>query len=550
MTHLDLVGAGSMVVDLLHRVPRLIGADEKLLVDPGPGERFVEMRVGGVTLNHLGWASVLGLRVGLFGKQADDADGRFLREGMDRLGIEHAIDLSGSASSRAEVFVDAAGERAIYMLRGATAELEPDEVERLFAPLIQRARIFSTEVSQLPLRTVHRALELARASGASCVIDLDVPVSEAVPALGSPSELDHVLALADVLKPSRAALAGLVSTKDPLDAARELALRYGCRQGVVTLGSEGAVIWSGDETGGEGLRVAAARPRVIDTTGSGDAFLGGFIAGMRLGLDPRDCARLGNACGAACCERLGAFPDDPSGCRARVVEHLAGLGLASLQLPPLAATASSAPGGEGREGREGAGGDPLERFLEVARHELEALCRGTDRAGLRAAADLIVNGQASGGRVHVTGIGKPEHVARYAAALFSSTGTPATFLHGTEATHGSVGQMRRGDLLIAISNSGETGPLLACVQAARDRGVRIVAVTGAGDSTLARAADRVLRARVAREGGPLDLAPRASVLAEAMLLAALSVELQARRGFTREDYHRSHPSGRLGQRSG
>lgn len=545
-----------MVVDLLHRVPRLLGAEEKLLVEPAPGERLVDRHVGGVTLNHLAWARVLGLRVGIFGKQADDADGRFLREGMERLGIEQQIDLSGSVSSRALVFVDRSGERAIYMLRGATAELEPEEVERLFAPMIQRAAFFSTEVSQLPLRTVRRALELARAAGVTRIVDLDVPVSEALPALGTRRDLEGVLELADVLKPARGALAGLVSATDPLDAARELGARYGVGRVAITLGAEGAVVWSGDEAEGEGVRVAAARPRVIDTTGSGDAFLGGFVAGMSLGLGARDCARLGNACGAACCEQLGAFPDDPRACRARVLEHLEALGMACPRLAPLEPTPARAPsrrrvGAEPppAEPLELAESDPLARFFETASREIEALCRGADRANLRSVADLIFKVEGSGGRVHVTGIGKPEHLARYAAALLSSTGTPATFLHGTEATHGSVGQLGPADLLIAISNSGESAPLLACVEAARDHGARIVAVTGSGDSPLARAADRVLLASVQSEGGPLGLAPRASVLAELTLLAALSVELQARRGFTREDYHRRHPAGRLGQRS-
>jgi arabinose-5-phosphate isomerase len=104
--------------------------------------------------------------------------------------------------------------------------------------------------------------------------------------------------------------------------------------------------------------------------------------------------------------------------------------------------------------------------------------------------------------------------------------------------------------VIAISNSGETRELLAAVDAARGLGAGIVAVTGNPDSSLARAADRVLLARIEREGGPLGLAPRASILAETLVLQALSVELQAARQLTRDAYHLRHPAGALGRRSG
>ncbi len=193
--------------------------------------------------------------------------------------------------------------------------------------------------------------------------------------------------------------------------------------------------------------------------------------------------------------------------------------------------------------------DALDTFLEIAAREVERVCSSADRASIRAASRLIQEVESAGGRVHVTGIGKPEHVARYAAALLSSTGTPASFLHGTEATHGGVGQMRSGDVVIAISNSGETAELLETIAALGRIPVRLVAVTSRGDSPLGQAAETVLIAGVEHEGGPLNLAPRASVLAEIVVLAALSVELQATKKFTRQDYNLRHPAGSLGKRS-
>ena len=149
--------------------------------------------------------------------------------------------------------------------------------------------------------------------------------------------------------------------------------------------------------------------------------------------------------------------------------------------------------------------------------------------------------------MHVTGVGKPEHVAHYAASLLASTGTPASFLHATEAVHGSAGQVVPGDVVVAISNSGETPELLATVETLRRNGARLVAVTGGVGSSLAQAADVVLDAGVKREGGPLGLAPRASVAAEILVLASLAAALQSEIGFTRADYHRRHPGGRLGE---
>jgi D-arabinose 5-phosphate isomerase GutQ len=189
------------------------------------------------------------------------------------------------------------------------------------------------------------------------------------------------------------------------------------------------------------------------------------------------------------------------------------------------------------------------RVLEVAARELAALCDRHDGVSLEAAARLIEDAEKKGGRVHVTGVGKPEHVAHYAASLLSSTGTPATFLHATEALHGSLGQVVPGDVVIAISNSGTTAECLLAVEAVRGYGGRVIAVTGGVESPLAAAAEVTLDAGVEDEGGPLGLAPRASVAAEVLVLAALGAVLQDRRGLDRDDYAARHPAGALGQRA-
>jgi arabinose-5-phosphate isomerase len=189
------------------------------------------------------------------------------------------------------------------------------------------------------------------------------------------------------------------------------------------------------------------------------------------------------------------------------------------------------------------------RVLEVAARELKLLCERHDGMSLDRAADLIEAAESQGGRVHVTGVGKPEHVAHYAASLLSSTGTPATFMHATEALHGSLGQLVPGDVVIAISNSGTTSECLLAVAAVKGYGGRVIAVTGGLESPLAEAADVTLDAGVKEEGGPLGLAPRASVAAEILVLAALGAVLQERRGLDQAGYAARHPAGALGKKA-
>ncbi len=190
--------------------------------------------------------------------------------------------------------------------------------------------------------------------------------------------------------------------------------------------------------------------------------------------------------------------------------------------------------------------DALENFLSIAESELRQIESRFDSQALQAAAQMICRAQEQRGRLHVTGIGKPAHVATYMASLLSSTGTPAYFLHGTEAVHGSCGQLIAGDVVICISNSGETAELKATAMAIRNNGCKIIGVTGKRGSWLDRFADVSLYAGVDQEGGPLNRAPRLSVLAEMIVLQALSVLLQEQRALTPREYVQRHPGGTLG----
>jgi arabinose-5-phosphate isomerase len=152
------------------------------------------------------------------------------------------------------------------------------------------------------------------------------------------------------------------------------------------------------------------------------------------------------------------------------------------------------------------------------------------------------------GRVIVMGMGKSGHVGRKIAATLASTGTPAFFVHPAEASHGDLGMVMGGDVVLAISNSGESDELAAILPAIRRIGVTLVAMTGQPGSTLARHAEHVISSAVDQEACPMNLAPTASTTAQMALGDALAVALLDARGFHEEDFARSHPGGSLGRK--
>ena len=152
------------------------------------------------------------------------------------------------------------------------------------------------------------------------------------------------------------------------------------------------------------------------------------------------------------------------------------------------------------------------------------------------------------GRVIVCGIGKSGHIGRKIASTLASTGTPAFFVHPAEASHGDLGMITSGDVVLAISNSGESNELLNILPFIKRQGAKLIAMTGKPNSTLARDADTHLNASVAQEACPLNLAPTASTTAALALGDALAVALLDARGFKAEDFARSHPGGALGRR--
>ena len=568
-----VVGIGSNVVDVIYRVNRIAGPEEKTYILPDESGSVVTEIAGGVTLNHLAWTAQMGVPTGLFGFQGDDRYGAMIRDQMDR----HCIDRSairvveGRASGFSVVNVAEDADRAIYMARGLTAETTAAHVETHFADYIRSAAMVTTEISQLPLDAVIAVLRIAREAGVPTVLDVDVPPDFAieVAGLGSAEDFEEALRLADVVKPAKAAALQMVEADTSEERAEGIYNRCGARLVAITEGAQGSVVTDGNQT----VRVPARPVEARDTTGAGDAFLGGLIAGLFHGLSLRDTASLANACGAVCCRIPGAFPQLGSS-REDVMALYEGAPIparnsaetlaasetatvkaeapdstetASAAATPGTATPGTATPGTATPGTATPGTAGLKAVQRTA-EALSTLHESMSETYFDEAIAIIRKAEAAGGRVHVTGVGKSRHIGRKLAATLQSTGTKAYFLDPADCNHGDSGQVAQGDAVIALSHSGETAELMAAVQTLTANGATIIAITGNPSSGLARTSAAILHVPVAGEAGPLGLAPTASTSCQLAVADGLAMALKAGRGFTREDFARYHPGGSIGKR--
>lgn len=192
-----------------------------------------------------------------------------------------------------------------------------------------------------------------------------------------------------------------------------------------------------------------------------------------------------------------------------------------------------------------------EELLALAGEVLEIESRAVGALRARLDATFVTACQLcldTPGRIVVTGMGKSGHISGKIAATLASTGTPAFFMHPAEASHGDLGMITAQDLLLAVSYSGETDEVVTILPLVKRLGARLISMTGNSKSTLAKAADAHLDISVTEEACPLNLAPTASTTAMLAMGDALAVVLLKLRGFTAEDFARSHPSGSLGKR--
>lgn len=296
--NVDVVGIGSCTVDYFAIVPRLLGPEEKI------NATRMEIHAGGVTANNLTQVARLGASTGWLGLVGDDENGRiiqkaFSQDGMDLSGIEV---VKGEMSSLTWIPVDVEGERCIYMFPNVTGKISCFQVDTRFAPHIKAAKHFHTEASQLPIVPVKQAMTIAKQANVRIIFDLDVSPSFFAQAnLGTQEEVVAALKLVDVLKPCKAAAKEMTGERDFDRMARKL-LDLGPKLVAVTMGSEGCMIATPEKT----IHVPGFKVKTVDTTGAGDAFMGGLSYGLLQGWDIQKVGLFANACAALCCMKVGA----------------------------------------------------------------------------------------------------------------------------------------------------------------------------------------------------------------------------------------------------
>ena len=293
-----VVGIGSCTVDYFAIVPRLLAADEKI------NANRLEVHAGGVTAKILTLVAGLGAKTGWLGLLGDDENGRiiqkaFVEDGMDVSGIEI---VKGELSSLTWIPVDAEGERCIYMFPNVTGKISVYQVLNRFAPHIQQAKHFHTEASQLPIAPVREAMKVARDAGVRVIFDLDVsPDYFCQMGLGTQEELAASLKFVDVLKPCKAAATEFTGETDYERMARKL-LAMGPKVVAITMGAKGCTIATKDKV----AQIPAVNVKAADTTGAGDAFMGGLSYALLQGWEAERAGTFANACASLCCTKVGA----------------------------------------------------------------------------------------------------------------------------------------------------------------------------------------------------------------------------------------------------
>jgi len=589
-----VVGCGSNVVDVFFKVRSMPVAGTKVyFADP---RKVTEGTVvGGVTLNHLAWARMMGAPTALLALQGDDDYGEMIRGKMAELGVSTEFIKHGDeyATSACHILLDAQGERAIVMAPASTGDIDAEALSAHFARAVQRAQVATTEISQVPLGGVIRLLDIARGAKTLSMLDVDVPPSVAAgdARLGSLEEVLACVRGCDVLKPTLDAapeLLALAATDgkscDPVEAeidiegiltqdlenvAATLLRTFAPRMVAVTDGKRGcglAVerIDDGCSEGGNAVVTASvgghSGVNQIDSTGAGDAFFGGLIAGIyrlggRLPATVSELEELGQAsaaAGAACVEVLGALPDMAHSPRrvAELAPHVA-----DWLLPPRPAEAASSSSSSPSPTTAGAGSSTLPSLssLESDAHSATSLAAEyKSHAGLQAeldrACNVLIEAPKSGARVLVTGIGKSGYVGRRMAATLGSIGIPSHFVHASEWAHGDLGNVCDKDIVVLISHSGNTAELGALVQQLRvvDKGVRTVGIVGNADSVLGKEADIVLMAPISEEE-TIGIVPSRSIISQEAVVNALAAGIASQLGFTKDDFRQFHPGGSIGK---
>ena len=473
-------------------------------------------------------AARLGAQVDMIGRVGDDAYGRSLLQTAKEAGIDIAhvqIDEAlptAVGNVQLELGTDGKTENRIIVISGANMAITPDSITFLKECISDYDMVLLQ--LEIPMEVNEAVINIASEAG--------------VPVLLNPapakSITDDILSKLTYLAPNEteAEILTGISIREKngrisLEAAKKAAtvlLGQGVKNVIITLGDAGALFATRESFE---YCPSVRDITAVDPTAAGDSFIGAFAVAKAAEKASLDALRFACTAAAITVSRKGAQPSLPA------LDEVNGL------LKKIDWEACEMITAESKK--------YLNNYAKMIKQNVSDYSETLISDFYKDAVALILDVQSNGGRVHVTGIGKPAHVANYAASLLSSTGTPTYFLHGTEAVHGSCGQLVEGDVVICISNSGETSEMKSTVLAIKNNGCYIIGITGNADSWLAKQSDVHLLAHVDQEGGPMNRAPISSVLVECMVLQGLGVILQSTRGLTAQEYVRRHPGGTLGQ---
>lgn len=547
---------GSINMDLVATVERAPAAGETVL-----GNTF-QRTGGGKGANQAVAAARLGATVEMVGKVGNDPFGRERLQGLraERVGTRCVAVEPGVPTGVALITLERSGENRIIVVPGANGQLSPADVARAASlSLFDWAQIVLVQL-EIPPATVAAVLEQATKHSVPVVLNPAPAPAEPFP--------DSWWSQVSVIVPNRseAALLSGVPTDTPegVEKAARALLAKGVRRVVITAGREGAfVLGSEPEDGltrtndGQGQWIPAFPVEPVDTVGAGDTFCAALATGLAAGETLLSAARFAAAAAAIAVTRPGASASAPT--RAEVERFLESGGRFEAVGKPTGGAMAAPAGAVGAP--PGAGAAPAAATPVLAlpspddtmgwiHHTIEeaglAVLALLDRIGpeFEEAVNLILS---CSGRLILTGMSKPGHIARKLASTFNSSGTPAFFVHPAEGLHGDAGSITGEDVIIAISNSGETAEVLAFVDAVSPSGAPVIAITGNRLSRLARRSRIFLDAHIEREADPLGLIATTSSTVETVVGDALAVAVMAKRRFGRLDFFRIHPGGTLGE---
>lgn len=519
---------GSFVKDLIVQTDKIPNEGETVL-----GNKFSQAD-GGKGANQAVQAARLNSDTTLIGKVGDDCFGKqlVLTCAKSNVNVENVIqDKGNSGVSSIILQKDKNGnyQNRILLTPGANFRLTVDDVKFLEDQITNYNFIILQ--FEIPMEVNEYLAKIAHEKGVKVIVN------------PAPSKKisDEFIKNIDFLMPNEHEFfdqTGFsVTTKDgALDKeailrGSKILFNKGLSNLIITLGSNGSCFINKEENY---FIESVKNVKSVDPTAAGDSFIGAFVSSLSKGYSVKDSIYIANAVGSLTVQRMGAMP---SLCTYDELKEY----LITLKDPEYKHIAKLF-----NDCKEQSI-DALEVFKNSMTFEFDRTLSSINRDLYKDALDIILKAKENNNRVHVTGIGKPSHIAQYFASLISSTGTPAYYLHGTEAAHGSSGQLVPGDVVIAISNSGNTSELINTLYAVKNNGCKIIGVSGNASSKLAKMSDAHLLAHIDNEGGPLNRAPRTSIIAELLVLMGLSVLLQEDAKVSPKQYVKWHPGGALGQ---